>query len=206
MAPRKFTDKKLLIGSQNPGKIKEFEKLLSPLGIHVMSLKDITIKDPEETGVTFLDNALLKAHYYAKSLNIPTLADDSGLCIEALDQKPGVYTKRFMEELGGEDLYFSKLSALLEGHNKTASMHCVLALAWPDGHAESFEGICDGTLTFPARHGAGNSKGFGVDPIFLPKNHFQTFSEDIDHKNKVSHRTKALELLFKTCFSEALSC
>ncbi len=198
---RKFSEKKLLIGTQNPGKIQEFEELLKPLGVDVLSLKDIDIEDPEETGVTFLDNALLKAHFYAKALNVPTLADDSGLCIDALDQKPGVYTKRFMEELGGENRSFKKLADLLKDQDKTASMHCILTLAWPDGHAESFEGICEGTLTFPPRHGHSGNKGFGVDPIFIPQNHDKTFSEDLEHKHKVSHRTKALDLLFDGCFS-----
>ena len=201
MSHRKFTDKKLLIGTQNPGKIQEFEELLKPLGIDVISLRDIDIEDPEETGVTFLDNALLKAHFYAKALNIPTLADDSGLCIDALDQKPGVHTKRFMEELGGFDKSFMKVEAMLEGQEKTASMHCVLALSWPDGHAESFEGICEGSLIFPARHGDSGNKGFGVDPIFIPENRDKTFSEDLDYKQKVSHRKRALDLLFDECFS-----
>ena len=114
-SPRLFQEKKLLIGTQNPGKIREFEALLAPLGIDVISLTNETIEDPKETGVTFLDNALLKAHYYAKAFNMPALSDDSGLCIEALDYKPGVYTKRFIRDLGGEERTFITLARMLEG-------------------------------------------------------------------------------------------
>ncbi len=202
MSYRQFQEKTILLGTQSSGKIREFETLLAPLGIEVTFLKDTSIKDPEETGITFLENALLKAHYYAKAFNLPTLADDSGLCIEALDQKPGVYTKRFIEELGGGDIAFAKLEAMLKGQSKKASMHCVLAIAWPDGYADSFEGICEGSLVFPPRHLPSGESGFGVDPIFIPQGHDKTFSEDITHKQKVSHRKRALDLLFKGCFSK----
>lgn len=201
MSYRQFQDKKLLLGTQSSGKIREFETLLDPFGVAITSLKDNKIEDPEETGVTFLDNALLKAHYYAKAFNLPVLADDSGLCIEALDQKPGVYTKRFLAELGGGDVAFAKLESLLDGQSKKASMHCVLALAWPDGHTESFEGICEGSLVFPPRHLPSGETGFGVDPIFIPQGHDKTFSEDVAYKQKVSHRKQALDLLLNGCFS-----
>lgn len=199
--PRQFCEKKLLVGTQNPGKIKEFEKLLAPLGIEVISLKGTTLDDPEETGATFVDNALLKAKYYAAACDIPTLADDSGLCIQALDHKPGVHTKHFIEDLGGPKKAFESLEMRLENQEKTASMHCVLGLVWPDGHSETFEGICEGELVFPARYGEGDAAGFGVDPIFQPKGHSKTFSEDSVHKGKVSHRVRAVQLLFEGCFS-----
>tara|TARA_R110002095_G_scaffold168267_4_gene146027 strand:- start:215 stop:817 length:603 start_codon:yes stop_codon:yes gene_type:complete len=200
MTHRKFTEEKLLIGTQNLGKIREFEILLAPLNIQVISLQNTNLDDPEETGATFLENALLKAHYYSKFFRIPALADDSGFCVEALDQKPGVYSKRFIEELGGEKKTFKHLEMLLKDENKSASMQCALALAWPDGHAETFEGVCKGDLVFPARYAMGPDSGFGVDPIFQPQGQTKTSSEDRSYKKKNSHRARALQKLFEGCF------
>lgn len=200
MTPRKFTEKKLLIGTQNPGKIREFETLLAPLKIQVISLQNTNLDDPEETGKTFLENALLKAHYYTKFFNIPALADDSGFCIDALDQKPGVYSKRFIEELGGEKKTFKHLETLLKNQDTSTSMQCALALAWPDGHVETFEGICHGKLVFPARYPVGRNAGFGVDPIFQPQGQIKTSSEDMIYKKTHSHRAKAIQKLLEDCF------
>ncbi len=188
----------LILGTQNKGKIQELTSLLNPYGIPLKNLEKTTIPDPEETGVTFLDNALLKARYYAKHFDEPVLADDGGLCIEALDQKPGVYTKRFIEELGGFQAFHKKLQELLKNQIDSekgvwplASMHCVLVMAWPNGEFKSFHGICSGHIVLPARKG-NNPKSFGVDPIFVPQGHDKTFAEDTDYKNKISHRKKAL--------------
>ncbi len=197
---RKFSEKKLIVGTQNPGKIKEFETLLSPLDIQVISLQNTNLADPEETEETFLENALLKARYYSKIFRIPALADDSGFCIEALGQKPGVYSKRFIDSLGGEKKAFKHLEMLLRGDNKAAHMHCTLALAWPDGHTETFEGVWHGELVFPARYAKGDDSGFGIDPIFQPHGRTKTSSEDIAYKKKHSHRTIALNKLFESCF------
>lgn len=200
MKHRQFTENKLLIGTQNPGKIREFTTLLAPLNIQVISLQNTNLDDPEETGKTFLENALLKAHYYTKFFNIPALADDSGFCIEALDQKPGVYSKRVIEDLGGEKKTFKHLEVLLKGKDTSTSMQCALALVWPDGHAETFEGISQGTLVFPPRYPLGRNSGFGVDPIFQPQGQTKTSSEDMSYKNKHSHRVKAIQKLFEACF------
>ncbi|NCP62874.1 MAG: RdgB/HAM1 family non-canonical purine NTP pyrophosphatase [Alphaproteobacteria bacterium] len=197
---RKFSEKKLLIGTQNPGKIKEFETLLKPLDIQVISLQNTNLADPEETGETFLENALLKARYYSNFFGIPALADDSGFCIEALEQKPGVYSKRFIDNLGGEEKAFKHLEMLLRDENKSANMHCTLALAWPDGHTEAFEGVWHGKLVFPARYANGRDSGFGIDPIFQPHGQTKTSSEDIAYKKKHSHRATALNKLFESCF------
>jgi len=197
---RKFSEQKLLIGTQNPGKIREFETLLKPLNIQVISLQNTNLEDPEETGETFLENALLKAHYYSKFFRIPALADDSGFCINALNQQPGVYSKRFIDKFGGEKKTFKHLEMLLRDENKSASMRCTLALAWPDGHAETFEGVWQGELVFPARHAKGQDSGFGVDPIFQPHGQTKTSSEDMSYKKKHSHRALALNKLFESCF------
>lgn len=201
----------IVLGTQNPGKIAELTDLFSHYGLRVLSLNDFSknsIPEPEETGLTFLDNALIKAKYYAKHLNHPVLSDDSGLCIAALDDKPGVHTKRFFEELGGYDQGFAYLEQMLasEDHPKPykASMHCVLGIAWPEGTYKEFEGICDGHLVFPARSSA-SSKGFGVDPIFVPKGHDKTFAEDVVYKQNVSHRARAIQAMLKGLFPEILS-
>ena len=196
----------LVLGTQNPGKIREFQDLFQLFDLTVLGLdsfQDLNLDDPEETGVTFFDNALIKAQYYAKALNRPVLADDSGLCIDALDYKPGVYTKRFFADCGGYEQGFVKVATLVEkshlegalshlSNPYAASMHCVLVIAWPDGSHIDFEGICEGQLAFPPRYGVNKSDGFGVDPIFQPVGHQKTFAEDIEYKHRVSHRIKAL--------------
>lgn len=193
--------KDLILGTQNPGKIQEFHDLLEGFPITLRDLRGLDIGEPEENGVTFLDNALIKAKAYATHFNAPVLADDSGLCIDALDQKPGVHTKPFVEELGGYHQSFEKLEELLKDHIDgdkniwpTATMHCVLVLAQPDGHYESFHGIVEGHLKFPPFFD-NNNKSFGVDPIFVPKGHDKSFAEDMEMKHQVSHRKKALLLL-----------
>jgi XTP/dITP diphosphohydrolase len=180
----------LVLGTQNAGKIQELETLLAPLGITLRSLTGSAIADPLEDQDTFQGNALLKARYYAQTFNAPALADDSGLVIPALDGKPGIHTKRFVAEMGGETHTFKLLEALLTGRDPTAEMHCVLALAWPDGRTHTFQGICRGRLIFPPR-----GTGFGVDPIFQPEGSTKTFGEDQALKNKLSHRVRALSTL-----------
>lgn len=192
---RYFEEATLLIGSQNTGKVKEFRELLKERAIALQSLKDFNLPEPEETGTTFLENAILKAQYYSKLTNLPTLADDSGIQIAALNNGPGVQSKRFIEEQGGRDKSFMKLEQLLEGKDKSASMHCALVLMWPDGYFESAEGVIEGTITFPPR-----GEGFGADPIFIPKGYTETFGENPELKYRISHRTQALKKLYELCF------
>lgn len=197
---RKFTEKKLLIASNNPGKVKEISSLLSPFGIEVISATDFNIKEPEETGVTFAQNALLKAQYYGKLTSLPALSDDSGLCIEALDGFPGVYSARF----AGEDRNFTNAFKLIEEklqaknlNTSPAAFICSLALWWPNGQLVEVEGKVTGNISFPPR----GKKGFGYDPIFIADGYNQSFAEmDAAEKNKISHRAMALKQLINICF------
>lgn len=196
---RKFTDPTLLLGSTNTGKIEEFRPVFSTNQVQILSLKDYapakSLPEPQETEPTFLGNAILKANYYCKATGYPTLADDSGVEIHALDGRPGVYTKDFLTEHGGPAKALIKLQEMLAGKETSATLVGALALVWPDGHCETVEATCSGHLVFPARGG-----GFGVDPIFQPDGYDQTFGENQILKDRLSHRAQALVLLLKKCF------
>jgi XTP/dITP diphosphohydrolase len=192
---RAFQESTLLIGSGNAGKVAELHSLLAGRGIAMVSLQDINLPEPAETETTFIGNAILKARYYATATGYPTLADDSGLQIQGLDEKLGVETKRFIEEAGGQTQALIKLQTMLENQDKTATLVCALALVWPDGHLETVEASCLGQLVFPPR-----GTGFGVDPIFQPAGYTQTFGENLSLKNTISHRATALRHLLEQCF------
>lgn len=196
---RKFTQTKLLIASKNAGKVTEIREILSEFNVQVVSAENLDIEEPEETGADFIANAKLKAEYYGKAANLPALADDSGLCVDALDGAPGIYSARW----AGEDKDFSKAmkrikDELGDNDNKKAKFVCALSLYWPDsGEFVTFEGTVDGHLKFPAK----GKKGFGYDPIFIPKGYDKTFAELDSHvKHKISHRAKAFEKLIEECF------
>ena len=162
---RKFNDKKLLIASHNAGKVREIKELLAPFGLEIISAADLKIEEPEETEDTFEGNARLKALYCARLSNLPSLSDDSGLVVPALGGQPGVYSARW----AGPEKDFNKAMKRLEDElsgksNRSAYFICTLALAWPDGRVETFEGRWDGMLVFPSR----GQNGFGYDPIFIP--------------------------------------
>ena len=173
--------------------------MLAPFNIEVISAIELNIEEPEETGVTFAENAELKAVYYGEISNLPTLADDSGLCIDALDGYPGVYSARL-----APDRDFSKAIEIIQNKlllkdldSSPASFVCSLALRWPDGHVKIFEGKIDGVINFPPR----GDNGFGYDPIFTPQGKTQVFAEmDPVEKNKMSHRAKAFTKLMQACF------
>lgn len=186
---------KILVGSRNAHKVSELKTLLKNTPIKVLSLEGFDLPDPEEIGETFIDNALLKAHFYAQATGLATLADDSGLKIEALQGAPGVRTRRLLDEKGGQEGFFSYLANLLQGQDPAATLHCALALVDPEGTQEVVEGVIEGTLVFPAR-----GTGFGVDPIFQPVGMSKTFAEDPQTKNVLSHRAQALKALYEKCF------
>jgi len=158
----------LVAATHNAGKLREFRELLAPYGIEMLSAGDLALPEPEETGATFEANALLKARAAAEGARLPALADDSGLCVEALGGAPGIYSARW----AGASKDFSAAMARIERELLSAGApqpwraHFIsaLALAWPDGHVEYFEGRVDGRLIFPPR----GVNGFGYDPIFLP--------------------------------------
>ncbi len=184
---------KILIATNNRGKFSEISQLLKSLNIEAIDTFDKNIPEPEETGKTFAENSLLKAKYYAKKTKIISLADDSGICIEAMNGEPGIYSARFaIDEFGQKNFTkaFEKISAKISTNSK-AYFICNLSLFDPNNGFEiSFEGRVDGDITFPPR----GNKGFGYDPIFIKEKMTQTFGEiDPDLKEKISHRGIAFE-------------
>ena len=181
----------LLVASHNQGKVREIADLLSPFGILVRGAAELGLAEPEETGASFADNALLKARAASEASGLVALADDSGLCVTALDSAPGIYSARW----AGPDKDFLLAMARVERELKaardaSAKFVCVLALATPSGEAELFEGEVHGHLVFPPR----GKNGFGYDPIFLADGMNQTFGEiDPAQKHAISHRARAFE-------------
>lgn len=197
---RRFDQPKLVIASHNAGKVREIAELLSPYGVEVISAGDLGLAEPEETGTTFIDNALLKAQAAAEAAKLPALADDSGLAVTALDGAPGIYSARW----AGADKNFGaameKVEELLRGsEDRSAKFVCALALAWPDGHADVFEGTVHGEITWPPR----GDKGFGYDPIFTADGEDITFAEmEPARKHALSHRADAFAKLVRACFGD----
>ncbi|MDR2901532.1 MAG: RdgB/HAM1 family non-canonical purine NTP pyrophosphatase [Lactobacillales bacterium] len=189
---RKFTGTELILASHNKGKIAELSDMLKPYGITIRSGRDLDVQDPEETEDTFLGNATLKAKYFAEKTGLPSLADDSGLCVHAIGDRPGVFTARFAPTAVEG---FEKINAEL-GANPDRSAHfaCCLVLAWPDGHTESFIGRVDGTI---ALHPRGDN-GFAYDICFIPNGYDRTFAQMTrEEKAPLSHRGKALQQFIK---------
>ncbi|WP_375201940.1 RdgB/HAM1 family non-canonical purine NTP pyrophosphatase [Hyphococcus sp.] len=197
---RKLGPGRLVIASHNDGKVKEINELLSPLGIEAVSAKKIGLNDPEETGTTFTENAELKALAAARASGLPALADDSGLSVTALSGAPGIFSARWAGEPRDFGAAMKKVeSALFDSGTEdfSAKFVCVLSLAWPDGHTESFEGEVTGVLCFPPR----GNKGFGYDPIFIPDGYHVSFAEmEPDEKHAISHRADAFRKLMKAHF------
>ena len=196
---RRFDQKKLVIASHNAGKVREIGALLEPFDVDVVSAGTLDLDEPEETGETFVDNALLKAHAAAKASGLPALADDSGLSVWALSGAPGIYSARWAGPDKDFNVAMNKVEELMRGaEDRTAAFICALALAWPDGHAEVFEGSVSGEITWPPR----GDKGFGYDPIFVADGETQTFAEIAPaRKHAMSHRADAFNQLVAACFA-----
>jgi XTP/dITP diphosphohydrolase len=192
-AIRKLKPGKLVIASHNQGKVREILEMLAPYGIEPVSAADLDLPEPDETGTTFLANAELKALQAADLTGLPSLADDSGLCVDALGGDPGIFSARWAGETKDFKVAMQRVNDAIEATGPEASRDahfiCVLALAWPDGHVEWFEGRVDGTLVWPPR-GTG---GFGYNPIFAPLGSDLTFAEMPDAKKAISHRAMAFE-------------
>ena len=193
---------KLVIATHNPGKLREIAELIEPLGITCVGAAELGLPEPEEIGNTFVDNADLKAREAADLSGLPALADDSGLCVDALHGAPGIFSARWAEDSDGTRDWMRAMEKVWReveaagpeaGHD--AHFACALAIAWPnDGQAENFEGRVDGTLTWPPR----GSNGFGYDPIFVANGHDVTFGEmDPAEKHAISHRADAFRKLVK---------
>lgn len=190
---------KLVIATHNPGKLREIRALLLPLGIECVGAEELDLPEPEETGVTFVDNAELKARQAADLSGLPALADDSGLAVDALQGSPGIYSARWAEDGDGArdfgramDKVWRAVEATGPDAGHDAHFVCVLSLAWPDGAVDSFEGRCDGRLVWPPR----GDRGFGYDPMFIKRGMRETFGEiDPDEKHRISHRADAFAKL-----------
>lgn len=183
----------LVIASHNEGKVREIADLLTPYASHFYSAAALGLEEPEETGTTFIANALLKAKAAALGSGKVALADDSGLSVTALGGDPGIYSARW----AGNPRDFNKAmekvnSELGDQEDRSAAFICVLALAWPDGRTETFEGRVEGNIVWPPR----GDKGFGYDPIFTATGMNRTFAEmEPDEKHAISHRADAFEKL-----------
>ena len=189
----------LVIATHNAGKLREIRELLAPHGIECVGAAELDLPEPEETGVTFVDNAELKARASADLSGLPALADDSGLSVDALHGKPGIHSARWAEdESGARDFsramqrVWSEVEAAGPDAGHDAHFVCALSLAWPDGAIESFEGKVHGTLVWPPR----GDQGFGYDPMFVAAGDTRTFAElDPQEKHAISHRAAAFRKL-----------
>ncbi len=181
----------LVVASHNPGKVREIFDLLKPHGIAVRGAAEFGLTEPEETGKTFAENAILKARAAATATKLPALSDDSGLYVDALDGSPGIYSARWAGPERDFKLAMAKVERLfieLKLTDRSAKFVCALALCDPQGRAEVFEGEVRGRLEFPPR----GTKGFGYDPIFVANGMTQTFGEiEPAAKHAISHRARA---------------
>lgn len=203
---------RIVIASHNRGKIREIRDLLGPFGFDVRSAADLDLTDPEETGETFAENAVLKAETACRACGLPALADDSGMAIKALGGAPGIYSARW----AGPERDFSQAMRNIEEKLQVAGAStpdmrrahfvCVLALALPGAETQTFKGVVEGTLVWPPR----GEKGFGYDPIFLPDGHNRCFGEMTAAEKHgwspggppgLSHRARAFAAFAAACLS-----
>jgi XTP/dITP diphosphohydrolase len=206
---RPLTSDRLVIATHNRGKLAEMRELLAPYGITAASAGELGLAEPDETGMTFIENACIKAVAAAQAARLPALADDSGLVVEALDGAPGIHSARW----AGSERNFQRAMAAIEKQlrargattpeRRRAQFVSALCLAWPDGHTEQFEARVGGTLVSPPR----GDRGFGYDPMFLPDGQHQTFGEMSSEEKHglpprgkgLSHRARAFIKLAEAC-------
>lgn len=182
---------KFVLATHNPGKLKEMSAILAGLGIEVVMPADLGITvEVEETGETFAENAMLKAKAVCKAAGMPAIADDSGLCVDALNGGPGVYSARYGgEELDDRGRYLLLLNSMRGAAGRNAHFSCAVACAFPNGDSLSAEGRCDGTIAFAPM----GTDGFGYDPVFFVPELRRTFAQlTAEEKSAVSHRGRAL--------------
>jgi XTP/dITP diphosphohydrolase len=200
---------RLVIATHNPGKLAEMRELLAPYGIDAISAGELGLPEPDETGMSFRDNARIKAQAAAKAAGLPAFADDSGLVVDALGGEPGIYSARW----AGPDKDFFCAMKMIDDKlrdrgattpdQRKAHFVSALCVAWPDGHVEDFEARVDGTLVWPPR----GDKGFGYDPMFLPDGYTRTFGEMSSEEKHglpprglgLSHRARAFVMLAEAC-------
>jgi XTP/dITP diphosphohydrolase len=206
---RHLTSDRVVIATHNPGKLAEMRELLAPYGIAAISASELDLAEPDESGMTFAENARIKAQAAASAAGLPALADDSGLAVDALDGSPGIHSARW----AGPDRDFGRAMETIEAQlrergatapaQRRAHFISALCLAWPDGHTEEFEARVAGTLVWPPR----GTCGFGYDPVFLPDGQKRTFGEMSSEEKHglpprgkgLSHRARALLKLAEAC-------
>lgn len=201
---RHFSGDQLVVATHNRGKLEEISALLMPFSVKVLGAKELRLPEPPETEDSFVGNARIKAHSAAQATGLPSLADDSGITVDALGGAPGVYTADWAETPTGRDFAlamtrtWNALEAVDAPYPRSAQFRCTLVLAWPDGHDEVFEGVMPGEIVWPMR----GDQGHGYDPIFKPVGFSMTFGEmDRWEKNRISHRADAFKKLVAGCFS-----
>jgi XTP/dITP diphosphohydrolase len=208
-AHRHLDSDRLAIATLNPGKLAEMRELVAPYGIAAISAGELSLVEPDESGMTFGENARIKAEAAAKGAGLPALADDSGLVVDALDGAPGIHSARW----AGPDRNFRRAMEMIEQQlrargattteRRRAQFVSALCLAWPDGHVEQFEARVAGTLVWPPR----GDRGFGYDPMFQPDGEQRTFGEmsseekhGLPQRGKgLSHRARAFMKLAEAC-------
>lgn len=199
------TGERLVVASHNKGKVREINDLIQPFGVEAISAGELDLPEPEETGLTFADNAILKAVAAANSSGLMALSDDSGLAVDALEGAPGIYSARW----AGPEKDFSlamrnieeklQASGAITPADRKAHFVCALCVADPDGATEVYEGHVHGQLVWPPR----GSKGFGYDPMFQPNGYDITFGEmEPDAKHAISHRAVAFNKLIAALFRD----
>jgi XTP/dITP diphosphohydrolase len=207
---RKITGR-LVIATHNSGKLAEMRELLAPYGIEAVSAGELNLPEPEETGTTFIANARIKAEAAANATGLPAFADDSGLCVDALDGQPGIYSARWAGPSKDFTAAMSQIERLLQERGamqpaqRKSYFVSALCVAWPDGHLEEVEERVNGAMVWPPRGDA----GFGYDPAFLPDGHGRTFGEMTSiekhglppHGMGLSHRAKAFVKLAEICLA-----
>ncbi|MSP88787.1 MAG: RdgB/HAM1 family non-canonical purine NTP pyrophosphatase [Alphaproteobacteria bacterium] len=198
MAHRRFAEPRLVVATHNPGKLVEIADLLRPFAVDIVGAGALGLAEPEETGTTFEANAELKAHAAARAAGLPALADDSGLAVNGLGGAPGVVSARWAGPNKDFGVAMARVQReLADNADRRAHFVAVLALAWPDGHCETFRGEVHGRVIWPPR----GTKGFGYDPMFVAGGHDITFGEmEPATKHEISHRAVAFRKLVAACF------
>ncbi|MFD6319692.1 RdgB/HAM1 family non-canonical purine NTP pyrophosphatase [Methylorubrum thiocyanatum] len=206
MSAHRILSGKVVIATHNAGKLVEMRELLAPFGVEAVSAGELGLPEPDETGTMFSENAAIKAHAAAKASGLPAFADDSGLCVDALDGAPGLFSARWAGPAKDFSGAMARIADELDRRgatNRRAHFVSALVLAWPDGHTELFEGRVFGDLVAPR-----GQLGFGYDPMFRPEGMDRTFGEisseekhgvDWQSGNALSHRARAFVELAQAC-------
>ena len=195
---RLFNEPELIIATHNPGKLHEIAQLFEPFGVQVRSASELGLPEPMEDGLTFIANAEVKARAAVEGSDKPAVSDDSGLVVPALGGDPGIYSARWAGPGKNFNVAMKRVQDELGNKDRGAYFVAALALAWPDGHIEMFEGTVHGTLVWPPR----GDLGFGYDPMFQPNGYDITFGEfEPSAKHAISHRADAFNQLVAACFS-----